>query len=78
MTSLKMEYKSLQDYVKENYKTENMDYIAIWKSIFHLEAIGVTDYLNIIKIVKLCDTFAVPNAKLEIDFFPYEKSIKQL
>ena len=29
--SLKMEYNSLQDYVKENCKTENMHCIAIWR-----------------------------------------------
>ena len=55
-----------------------MDYIAIWKSIFHFEALGVTDYFNIIKLVELSYTFVVPNAKSEIDFFPNEKSIKQL
>ena len=31
MFSLKMEYNSLQDYVKENCKTENMHCIAIWR-----------------------------------------------
>ena len=44
-----MEYKSLQDYVKENYKTKNTDYIAIWRTILRLEAVGVTDYSNILK-----------------------------
>ena len=32
-----MEYKSLQDFIKENYKTKIMDYIAISRSIFHLQ-----------------------------------------
>ena len=38
-----MKYKSLQDHVKENYKTENMDYVAIRRSKFRLEAVGLTD-----------------------------------
>ena len=37
ISSLKMEYKSLQDFIKENYKTKIMDYIAISRSIFHLQ-----------------------------------------
>ena len=51
-----MEYKSLQDYVKENYKDENMDYIAIWRSISRLEAVGVTSYSNILGLAELCLT----------------------
>ena len=42
-----MEYKSFQDYVKENYKTKNIDYIAIWRSTFCLEAVGVTDHSQV-------------------------------
>ena len=30
-----------------------MDYIAIWRSIFRLEDVGVTDYSIILKLVKL-------------------------
>ena len=30
-----------------------MNYIAIWRSIFCTEAVGVTDYSNILKLVKL-------------------------
>ena len=68
ISSLRMEYKSLHDYVKENYKTENMDYIAIWRSIFCLEAVEVTDYSNILKLVELCLSFAIANAKSEAGF----------
>ena len=50
---VEMEYKSLQDYLKENYKTEHMDYIAIWRSISHLEAVGMNDYSNIFRLAKL-------------------------
>ena len=63
-----MEYKSLQSYVQENCKTENMDDISIWRSIFHLEAVGVTDYSNIVKLAELCLTFVVENAKSETGF----------
>ena len=42
-----------------------MDYIAIWKNIFHFEAVGVTDYYNIIKLVELSYIFVVPKAKLK-------------
>ena len=58
-----MEYKSLQDYVKENYKDENMDYIAIWRSISRLEAVGVTSYSNILGLAELCLTLGVANSK---------------
>ena len=47
-------------YVKENYKTENVDYIAIWRNIFRLEAV---EWLT-----ELCLTFAVANAKSETGF----------
>ena len=30
-----------------------MDYDAIWRSIFRLEDVGVTDYSSILKLVKL-------------------------
>ena len=60
--------KGLKDYVKEICKSENMDYIAMWGSIFCLEAVGVTDYFNILKLAKLCFTFAVANAKSETGF----------
>ena len=63
-----MEYKSVQDYIKENYKAKNMDYIEIWRNIFRLEAVGVTEYSNILKLVELCLTFAVANAKSETGF----------
>ena len=69
ISSLKLEFRSLLEYVKENYKTENMDYITVWRSIFQLEAIGVTEYYsNILKLAELCLTFAVANAKSETGF----------
>ena len=60
-----MQYRSLQDYVRENCKIENIHYIAIWRSIFCLEAVGVTDYFNILYLAELCLTFVVANAKSE-------------
>ena len=63
-----MEYKSLQNYIKGNYKTENMDYIVIWRSMFHLEAVGVIDYSNILKLAELCLTSVVANVKSKTDF----------
>ena len=30
--TLKMEYKSLSDYLRENYKLENLNYIEIWRN----------------------------------------------
>ena len=62
---LEMQYRSLQDYVRENCKIENIHYIAIWRSIFCLEAVGVTDYFNILYLAELCLTFVVANAKSE-------------
>ena len=53
---------------KENYKTENMDYITVRRSIFQLEAVGVTEYSNILILAELCLTFAVANAKSETGF----------
>ena len=44
-----MEYKSLQHYVKVNYKIKNIDFIAIWRNMFRLEAFGMTDYSIIVK-----------------------------
>ena len=63
-----MEYKSLQDYVKVPCKTKNMDYIAIWRSMFCLEVVGVTDYSNILKLAEFCPSFAIANAKSEAGF----------
>lgn len=63
ISSLKVEYKSLRDYIKENYKTENMDYIVI------------TRKLTFLRLPKLCLTFAVANAKSETAFS--HKSKKQ-
>ena len=45
-----------------------MDYMEIWRNIFRLEAIGVTEYSNILKLAELCLTFAVSNAKSETGF----------
>ena len=45
-----------------------MDYIAIWRSIFCLETVGVTDYSNIFKFAELCLSFAIPNANSEAGF----------
>ena len=42
-----------------------MDYNVIWRSIFRLEAVGVIDHSNIIKLAKLCLSFAIANAKSE-------------
>ena len=64
-----MEYKRLQDYVKENYKNENVDHIAIWRSISCLEAVWVTDYSNILKLPELWLTFTVANFKSEAGLF---------
>lgn len=62
-----MEYKSLRDFVKENYKTRSMDYIAISRSIFHLQVrVEVTEFSIILKLVQLFLTFVVANAKYEI------------
>ena len=47
---------------------ENKDYIPIWRSIFCLEGVGVTDYSNILKLTKLCLIFAVANVKSETGF----------
>ena len=60
--------KGLKDYVKEICKSENMGYIAMWGSIFRSEAVGVTNYFNILTLAKLCFTFAVANAKSETGF----------
>ena len=68
-----MEYKSLQDYTKENCKTENMDSIVICRSIFRLGAVGVTDYSNILKLAELCLTFGVANAKSKAGFFQLKR-----
>ena len=45
-----------------------MDYIAIWRSIFRSEAVGVTYHSYIINLVKLCLSFAIVNAKSEAGF----------
>ena len=61
-----MEYKSLRDFVKENCKTRSMDYIAISRSIFHLQVrVEVTEFSIILKLVQLFLTFVVANAKYE-------------
>ena len=56
---LKMEYK-FQDYVKQNYKTESVDFIAIWRSIFRSETVGVTDYSSILKSTFIQDYLSQP------------------
>ena len=63
-----MEYKSLRDFVIKDYKANVMDYMEIWRSVFRLEAIGVSEYSNILKLAELCLTFAVSNAKSETGF----------
>ena len=45
-----------------------MDYIAIWRSIFRSEAVGVTYHSYIINLAKLCLSFAIVNAKSEAGF----------
>ena len=40
----------------------------MWRNIFRLEAIEVTDHSNIIKLAKLCLSFAIANAKSEAGF----------
>ena len=60
-----VEYRSFLNYVKENCRTKNMDNIAILRSIFCLEAVGVTDCSNILKLAKLCFTFALANPNLK-------------
>ena len=45
-------------------------------SIFCLEAVGVTYYSNILKLVELCLTMVVANAKSETDF-SYMKRIER-
>ena len=60
--------KVYQDYIKENYKTENMDNIVICRSIFRLGAVGVTEYYNILKLAELYLAFRVANAKSKAGF----------
>ena len=50
-----------------------MDYIAIWRSTFRLEATGVTDYSTIPKLAVLCLAFAVATGKYETGFFHMKK-----
>lgn len=69
---------SIQDYATEIDKTENVAYIAIWRSIFRLEAAGLIDYSIILKLAELFLTFSVANAKYETAIFKYEKIRKQL
>lgn len=64
---------SIQDYVTENDKTENVAYIAIWRSIFPSEAVGLSDYSIILKLTELFLTFSVANAKYETAFFNMKK-----
>ena len=40
-----------------------MDYIAIWRNIFRLEVVEVTEYSNIVKFPELCLSLAIANAK---------------
>lgn len=60
---------SIQDYATKIDKTENVAYIAIWRSIFRLEAVGLIDYSIILKLAELFLTFSVANAKYEATFF---------
>ena len=74
---MKIEYKSLQDYVKENCKIENMDYVVIWR-IFGLEAVRETDYSFIHKLAELFLTFAecqMPNLKKVLPICKEQKTI---
>ena len=48
--------------------SNNMDYSTIWRSIFHLEAVGVTDYSIILKLAEFFLSFAVANNKSEKGF----------
>ena len=45
--------------------SNNMDYSTIWRSIFRLEAVGVTDYSIILKLAEFFLSFAVANNKSE-------------
>ena len=53
-----------------------MDYIVIWRSIFHLEAVGLADYSNILKVAKLFLILVVANVKTEIDFSQMKRVAK--
>ena len=50
-----------------------MDYINVWRSIFRLEDVRVTDYSNMFKLAELCLTFAVANTKSETGFSHVKK-----
>lgn len=65
LSLLKMTYKSLQDHVKENCRSKNIDYTSIWRSTFPLVVVGVTDYSSILRLTELCLRFAVANTKYE-------------
>lgn len=53
-----------------------MDYIVIWRSIFHLEAAGLADYSNILKAAKLFLILVVANVKTETDFSQMKRVAK--
>ena len=53
-----------------------MDYIVICRSIFHLEAVGLADYSNILKVAKLFLILVVANVKTETDFSQMKRVAK--
>ena len=56
------------DVSEQSHHAKDVNYIAIWRSIFLLEAVGVADYSNILKLAELCLSFAIANAKNEAGF----------
>ena len=58
----------LEEICGQENKANVMNYIEIWRNIFHLEVIGVREYSNILKLAELCLTFAVSNANSETGF----------
>ena len=60
---------------KKTTKPKKMDYVVIWRSIFHLEAVEVTDYSNTLKLAERFLSFAISNAKSEAGF-PHMKRVE--
>ena len=65
---MKMGFCNVAEYSYKHYNMKNVSYVVLWRTYFQQDTVGIEDYSNNLKLVKLCFIFAVENAKLDEGF----------
>ena len=63
-----MGFCNLAEYSYKHHNVKNVSYVTIWKTYFQQEEVGIEDYSNILKLIKLYFLFAVEFAKSDQGF----------